>query len=77
MNRRIWVTLSAPDVDDNDLSAGYVTEDFQSVVMLPPLKQFEAADSAHSAGVVVDPSTGDVYFAEYERKRIGRLRLMP
>ncbi len=70
---RLWFTPTAADVDGNDLSVGYLTPDWE-VVMLPSLRHFPADDSVHSSGIAVDGETGDVWFAEYERRRVGRLQ---
>jgi hypothetical protein len=44
--------------------------------MLPPLQRFPGGGVPTVDGVAVDPTTGDVYFCEFLRKRIGRLRLV-
>ena len=72
----LWFTPTASNVTDNNLSIGYLTSDWQDIVMLSPLKYFEAKDSTHSAGIAIDPVTGDIWFAEFERERIGRLKLL-
>jgi len=44
--------------------------------MLPPLQRFPGGGIPTVDGLAVDPTTGNVYFCEFLRKRIGRLRLI-
>jgi streptogramin lyase len=44
------------------------------MVNLPPLALFEHPEPASPNGVAVDPRTGDVWFCDFFRMRIGRLR---
>ena len=68
---KLWFTECA-DVD-SDASLGFVTRDWGHVVRLPPLSSFDAEGIPYSAGVAIDPETGDVWFAEFHRKRVGHL----
>ena len=67
----LWFT-ECSDVD-SDSSLGFVTPDWQHVVRLPPLSLFDANDIPYVAGIDIDPETGDIWFAEFHRNRIGHL----
>lgn len=67
-------------------SLGYVTADWSGIVMLPPLSLYPcAADGSDcgvppgypapfdGAGVAIDQSSGDVWVAEFSRRRLARL----
>jgi streptogramin lyase len=70
---RLW--FSGHDDSDGSLATlGFATPDWREVVRLPPLARFPADRAPASAGIAVDPVTGDVWFAEFWRGRIGRLR---
>jgi len=69
---RLWFGQTA--VVEGDTSLGFVTANWKHVVRLPNLNDFPANAIADSAGIAVDPTTGDIYFCEFKRKRIGRLR---
>lgn len=71
LDGRLWFTQTA--AVEADTSLGFITADWQHVVRLPSLNDFPANDVADSAGISVDPTTGDIYFCEFHRKRIGRL----
>jgi len=47
------------------------------MVRLPPLSLFPGEGGAAAAGIAIDPATGDIWFAEFYRQRIGRLRKVP
>ncbi len=68
---RLWFTQSA--VAEGDTSLGFITADWQTCVRLPDLNAFPARTYADGAGISVDPTTGDIYFCEFKRQRIGRL----
>ena len=77
LHGNLWFTPTAGKIvaeEDNDLSVGFITPSWQHVVMLPTLARFPAISSPHSAGIAVDPNTGDIWFTEYTRKRIAKLQ---
>ena len=76
LSGNLWFTTTASHIENNNLSVGYITPDWEQVVMLPPLRYFPANGPVHSAGIAVDKKTGDIWFSEYERKRIGKLHLL-
>jgi hypothetical protein len=51
-----------------------VTPDFSFIARLPPLPRAAGEPATSAAGLAVDPRTGDIWFAEFWSKRIGRLR---
>ena len=71
---RLWYTIHTVADYHGEASLGYLTADFSHIVRLPSLEGFPADDPASAAGVAIDPTTGDVYFCEFWRQRIGRLR---
>ncbi len=71
---RLWFTQTASI--ETQASVGFITANWKHIVKLPSLNDFEANEIADSAGIAVDPTTGDIYFCEFKRKRIGRLQLV-
>jgi streptogramin lyase len=85
----VWFTQSGPMSDPSaTTSVGYVTAGWGSFVVMPPLSLYPffnrtgeycptevgAFVSFIGAGISIDPDTGDIWFADYCRKRLGRLR---
>ena len=70
----VWFTqgakMGAPNLKT---SVGYVTRDWGRIVKLPPLSLL-VEDFFSGAGIAVDPGNNDVWFADYDKMRIGRLR---
>jgi streptogramin lyase len=73
---RLWYTQHGDRDTLTEASLGYITADWQHIVRLPSLGLFPANDAPAANGIAVDPTTGDLYFAEFFRKRIGRLHLV-
>ncbi len=73
---RLWFTQDATKETATDASLGFITADGRHVVRLPSLGHFPANAVNASTGIAIDRSTGDIYFCEFQRKRLGRLRLM-
>lgn len=75
---RLWFTQhTSRDRLDSDVSLGYVTAGGRAIVRLPSLAGFPAAAAPSAAGLAIDPVTGDLWFAEFWRQRIGLLRPLP
>ena len=70
---RLWFT-EHEDRDGQQASLGFVTADWREVVRLPSLARFPADAAPSNDGIAIDPVTGDIWFAEFWRGRIGRLR---
>jgi streptogramin lyase len=75
--RKLWFTQHGPDEPGGRVSLGFVTADWRHIVRLPPLSLFPGEGGAAAAGIAIDPATGDIWFSEFHRKRIGRLRKVP
>ncbi len=73
---RLWYTQHGDPNVATEASLGFVTADWRHIVRLPSLGLFPADAAPAANGVAVDPNTGDLYFCEFWRKRIGRLRLV-
>ena len=73
----LWFTIHTADEPDSAGSLGFVSGKFRHVVRLPSLAAFPGTGGASVAGVAVDRTSGDVWFAEFWRKRVGRLRPIP
>ena len=72
---RLWFTQhTSGDQLDSTVSLGFVTADGAAIVLLPSLAGFDPDDAPSAAGIAIDPVTHDVWFAEFWRQRIGRLR---
>lgn len=70
----LWFTQHGPDEAGTNVSVGFVTADWENVVRLPPLSLFQGEGGAASAGIAINHSSGEIWFAEFFRQRIGRLR---
>jgi hypothetical protein len=57
-------------------SLGFVTPDWSEVVRLPPLASYPGDGNAAATGLAIDPSTCDIWFCEFWRRRIGHLHLI-
>jgi streptogramin lyase len=70
---RLWFTIHDPDREaDSEASLGFVTPGFGAAVRFPSLAPFPGAGQITNTGIALDPATGDVWFNEFLRKRIGR-----
>jgi len=87
--RNVWFTEGGPMSDARASTAvGYVGADWDGTVLLPPLSLYpfynstgaycptdvDAFVSFTGGGVAIDPVTGNIWFADYCRKRLGLLR---
>lgn len=77
LDGRLWYTIHTA----NDLgflgSIGYLTPDWRFLTRFPPLSDFAGIGAGSAAGIAVDPVSGDMWFCEFWRKRLGRLRHVP
>src|SRR5262245_24295010 len=71
---RLW--FGQATLVEGNTSLGFITRGWKHIVRLPDLNDFPANGIANVAGIAVDPTTGDIYFCELHRNRIGRLRRM-
>lgn len=75
---RLWFTQhTSRDQLASTASLGFVTADGRAIVKLPSLAAYDPDDAPSAAGIAIDPLTGDLWFAEFWRQRIGRLRRIP
>ncbi len=72
-DRNLWFTQTGPDQPNRLPSLGYVTPDWAKVVRLPPMGIFPARTGYSGLGMTVDQS-GNVWFADFLRQRVSRLR---
>ncbi len=73
---RLWYSIHSDEDAEVNASLGFITKDWNHIVRLPSLDGFPANAAATCDGVAVDPTTGDIYFCEFFRKRLGRLSLV-
>jgi len=73
----LWFTQHGAQEHDEYVSVGFVTADQRHIIRLPPMSMFPGDGAASGAGIAVDAETGDIWFSEFYRKRIGRLRMVP
>lgn len=71
---RLWFTEHGPEQGSTAASLGFVTSDWKEIVRLPPLAVFAGNGNPAAAGLVIDPATGDIWFCEFWRHRIGHLQ---
>jgi hypothetical protein len=69
----LWFTQTGPNQPDRLPSLGYVTPDRAKVVRLPPLGVFPGKAAYSGLGMTVDQN-GSVWFADFLRQQVGRLR---
>jgi streptogramin lyase len=75
---RLWFTEGL-DIDfagslDAPVSLGFVAPDWSYSVRLPPLAGAGGDKAPSATGLAIDSTTGDIWFAEYLRHRLSRLR---
>ena len=88
-DHNVWFTESGPfSAPESAASLGYVKQDWSAIVTLPPLSLYPFDNSTgdycpsglgafvsfNGAGIAIDPATQDIWFADYCRQRLGRLR---
>lgn len=72
----LWFTHSGGGKDSATLtntSIGYVSSDWSMIIKLPPLRLF-TGDYFSGSGITVDGWRGDIWFGDYDQKRLGRLQ---
>lgn len=74
---RLWYTIHVENQTGLNASLGYITPDWQHITRIPPLEDDSHPSAWCADGIDVDPATGDIYFCEFWRKRIGRLKYVP
>ncbi|MGB0952648.1 MAG: hypothetical protein ACPG31_05450 [Planctomycetota bacterium] len=77
MEGRLWYTLHTADEDDLDAAVGYLTADASSMTRFSPMGVSAGTRAWSAAGIAMSPTTGDLFLAEFWRKRIGRLMRVP
>lgn len=73
LDGNLWFSQHGTEDPATESSLGFITPDWEHIVVLPSLATFPGNSAATADGVAVDPTTGDLYFCEFWRKRIGRL----
>ncbi len=74
---RLWFTQhTGRDQLDSTVSLGFVTADGAAIVRLPSLAAY-GDEAPSAAGIAIDSVTNDIWFAEFWRHRIGRMRWVP
>jgi streptogramin lyase len=69
----LWFAQTGPDQPNRLPSLGYVSPDWTKVVRLPPMGIFPARTGYSGLGMTV-AQNGDVWFADFLRTRVSRLR---
>lgn len=71
-----WFTQRGRTTGSPSTSLGLVRPGFGRAAMLPPLSLYGGA-AFQGGGVEADPTTNAVWFADTDRRELGRLRAMP
>ena len=71
---RLWYTIHTADEDGLNAAVGYLTPDWSQMTRFSPMDGTAGVGAWSAAGIALDPSSGDIFLAEYWRKRIGRLK---
>jgi len=89
--QNVWFTEGGPTSDPQAAtSVGVVKADWTDEALLPPLSLYPFYNSTGTycpteinsfvsfigTGIAIDPVAGDIWFADYCRKRLGRLRAL-
>ena len=70
---RLWYTIHTANEDGLNAAVGYLTPDWSQMTRFSPMGVTAGVGAWSAAGIALDPSSGDIFLAEYWRKRIGRL----
>ena len=83
----IWFAQAGPQSDPTTTtSLGYIISDWSAMVLFPPLSLFPFVSngthctpkgtfvSFNGSGIAIDPITQEIWFADFCRKRLGRLK---
>jgi streptogramin lyase len=71
---RLWYTIHTANEDGLKAAVGYLTPDWSQMTRFSPMDGTAGVGAWSAAGIALDPSSGDMFLAEYWRKRIGRLK---
>lgn len=75
---KLWYSIHQPkDSPTEGGSLGFITADFEHRTRFPALNLIPGDGMPGADGIVVDQVTGDIWFCEFFRDRIGRLREVP
>lgn len=75
---KLWYSVHVPkDAPTAGGTVGFLTPDMQHRTRMPPLDLYPGDGMPGADGIAVDPVTGDIWFCEFFRDRIGRLREVP
>lgn len=74
---RLWYTLHTADEPDLDAAVGYLTPDWNHMTRFSPMGPTAGDRAWSAAGIALDPTSGNLFLAEFWRKRIGRLVHVP
>jgi streptogramin lyase len=70
---RVWYSVHGPKTAAGKASLGIALPDLSAIMRLPALPGLPT-DLLANDGIAIDPTTGDVWIAEYYRHRLARLR---
>jgi streptogramin lyase len=71
---RLWYTLHTENETGLDASVGYLTPDWRHMTRFSPMDKTAGVGAWSAAGIALEPISGDLFLAEFWRKRIGRLK---
>ena len=74
---RLWYTLHTQDIPGLGAAVGYLNADWGNMTRFAPMDATEGTRAWSAAGIAMSPTTGDLFLAEFWRKRIGRLVRVP
>lgn len=74
---RLWYTMHTADEPGLDAAVGYLTADETQMTRFSPMGLTDGLRAWSAAGIAMSPTTGELYFAEFWRKRIGHLVRVP
>ena len=66
--------IHTADEDGLNAAVGYLTPDWSQMTRFSPMGATAGARAWSAAGIALDPSSGNLFLAEFWRKRIGRLK---
>jgi streptogramin lyase len=73
----LWYTLHTANTPGLEAAVGYLNPAWSQMTRFSPMDSTPGSGAWSAAGIAVDSSSGNIFLAEFWRKRIGRLQYVP
>ena len=74
---RLWYTIHVEDAPGLHAAVGYLSPDWSAMTRFSPMDETAGTGAWTADGIALCPTTGNMFFTEFWRKRIGRLIRVP